>query len=95
MFLVRHQHSVFSSSRCTRSNSLSLSVFAGSPFTVNVDGHASSRLRESITRERRAADVARTGSPCEVLLKIPGMSAHRLGMIYLKLSTVRDDYLLG
>ena len=44
----------------------------GSPFTVNVGGHGSSRLRESITRERRAADITHIGSQCELSLKIPG-----------------------
>ncbi len=45
----------------------------GSPFTVNVSGHGSSRLRESITRERRAVDITHIGSQCELSLKIPGM----------------------
>ena len=44
----------------------------GSPFSVNVLGQGSSRLRESITRERRAADITHIGSQCELLLKIPG-----------------------
>lgn len=44
----------------------------GSPFTVNVSGHGSSRLRESITRERRAVDITHIGSQCELSLKIPG-----------------------
>jgi hypothetical protein len=39
---------------------------------VNVDGQGSSRLRESITRERRAVDITHIGSQCELLLKIPG-----------------------
>lgn len=46
----------------------------GSPFSVNVGGHASSRLRESITRERRAVDITHIGSQCELSLKIPGTS---------------------
>ncbi len=45
----------------------------GSPFTVHVSGHGPSRLRESITRERRAADITHIGSQCELSLKIPGM----------------------
>ncbi|CAF1670909.1 unnamed protein product, partial [Adineta ricciae] len=45
----------------------------GSPFTVNVDGQGSSRLKESILRERRAVDVTHIGSQCELSLKIPGM----------------------
>jgi hypothetical protein len=45
----------------------------GSPFTVNVNGKESSRLRETITRERRAVDITHIGSQCELLLKIPGM----------------------
>ncbi|CAM4756036.1 unnamed protein product [Rotaria magnacalcarata] len=47
----------------------------GSPFTVSVDGHGSSRLRESIIRERRAVDMTHIGSQCELSLKIPGTSA--------------------
>jgi filamin len=47
-------------------------LFAGSPFTVNVGGHGSNRLRESITRERRAVDITHIGSQCELSLKIPG-----------------------
>ncbi|CAF1103836.1 unnamed protein product, partial [Adineta ricciae] len=46
----------------------------GSPFTVNVGGQSSNRLRESITRERRAADITHIGSQCELSLKIPGTS---------------------
>lgn len=46
----------------------------GSPFTVNVSGHGSNRLRESILRERRAADITHIGSQCELSLKIPGRS---------------------
>ncbi|CAF4264996.1 unnamed protein product, partial [Rotaria magnacalcarata] len=40
-----------------------------------VDGHGSSRLRESIIRERRAVDMTHIGSQCELSLKIPGTSA--------------------
>lgn len=47
-------------------------LFSGSPFTVNVGGQGANRLRESITRERRAADITHIGSQCELLLKIPG-----------------------
>jgi hypothetical protein len=55
-----------------------LSLFLGSPFSVNVAGHGSSRLKESITRERRAVDITHIGSQCELSLKIPGMYAfHR------------------
>lgn len=39
---------------------------------MNVDGQGASRLRESITRERRAVDITHIGSQCELLLKIPG-----------------------
>lgn len=48
------------------------SCYSGSPFTVNVGGQGANRLRESITRERRAADITHIGSQCELLLKIPG-----------------------
>ncbi|CAF3564394.1 unnamed protein product [Adineta steineri] len=44
----------------------------GSPFTVNVGGQGSSRLKESILRERRAVDITHIGSQCELSLKIPG-----------------------
>ncbi len=54
-------------------NKFLLVLSLGSPFTVNVGGHRSSRLRESITRERRAADTTHIGSQCELSLKIPGM----------------------
>ncbi len=53
-------------------NKFLLVLSLGSPFTVNVGGHRSSRLRESITRERRAADTTHIGSQCELSLKIPG-----------------------
>ncbi len=53
-------------------NRFILLCIIGSPFTVNVGGHGSSRLRESITRERRAADITHIGSQCELSLKIPG-----------------------
>ena len=51
-------------------------LYLGSPFTVNVSGHGSSRLRESIIRERRAADITHIGSQCELSLKIPGMKKY-------------------
>jgi hypothetical protein len=40
---------------------------------VNVGGQGSSRLKESIIRERRAVDITHIGSQCELSLKIPGM----------------------
>ena len=49
------------------------SLFPGSPFSVNVGGQGSSRLKESILRERRAVDISHIGSQCELSLKIPGM----------------------
>ncbi|CAF3475829.1 unnamed protein product, partial [Rotaria sp. Silwood2] len=48
------------------------------PFTVSVGGNGSSRLRESIIRERRAADITHIGSQCELSLKIPGMKKEYL-----------------
>ncbi|CAF0875720.1 unnamed protein product [Rotaria sordida] len=45
----------------------------GSPFTVNVGGQGSGRLKESIIRERRAVDITHIGSQCELSLKIPGI----------------------
>ncbi|XP_078064618.1 filamin-A-like, partial [Mustelus asterias] len=41
----------------------------GSPFTVKVSGEG--RVKESITRRRRAASVANVGSQCDLNLKIP------------------------
>uniref|UniRef100_UPI00398F5899 filamin-A-like isoform X3 n=1 Tax=Pristiophorus japonicus TaxID=55135 RepID=UPI00398F5899 len=41
----------------------------GSPFTVKVTGEG--RVKESITRRRRAASVANVGSQCDLSLKIP------------------------
>lgn len=50
--------------------SQSLSVCTGSAFTVKVTGEG--RMKESITRKRRAASVANVGSQCDLSLKIPG-----------------------
>lgn len=46
------------------------SVPAGSPFSVKVTGEG--RVKESITRRRRAPSVANVGSHCNLSLKIPG-----------------------
>ena len=45
---------------------------AGSPFSVKVTGEG--RVKESITRRRRAPSVANVGSHCDLSLKIPGGS---------------------
>lgn len=45
---------------------------AGSPFSVKVTGEG--RVKESITRRRRAPSVANVGSHCDLSLKIPGRS---------------------
>lgn len=42
----------------------------GSPFTVKISGEG--RVKESITRTRRAPSVATIGSLCDLNLKIPG-----------------------
>uniref|UniRef100_A0A3Q2E459 Calponin-homology (CH) domain-containing protein n=1 Tax=Cyprinodon variegatus TaxID=28743 RepID=A0A3Q2E459_CYPVA len=42
----------------------------GSAFTVKVTGEG--RMKESITRKKRAASVANVGSQCDLSLKIPG-----------------------
>lgn len=42
----------------------------GSPFTVKISGEG--RVKESITRTRRAPSVATVGSICDLNLKIPG-----------------------
>ncbi|KAH1180850.1 hypothetical protein KIL84_001784 [Mauremys mutica] len=42
----------------------------GSPFSVKVTGEG--RVKESITRRRRAPPVANVGSACDLSLKIPG-----------------------
>ncbi|XP_056278637.1 filamin-A isoform X2 [Pseudoliparis swirei] len=44
----------------------------GSAFTVKVIGEG--RMKESITRKRRAASVANVGSQCDLSLKIPEIS---------------------
>lgn len=44
----------------------------GSPFSVKVTGEG--RVKESITRRRRAPSVANVGSHCDLSLKIPGGS---------------------
>ncbi|CAF0854285.1 unnamed protein product, partial [Didymodactylos carnosus] len=43
----------------------------GSPFTVKVGGQGSGRLKESIMRDRKAAEITHIGSQCELSLKIP------------------------
>lgn len=45
-------------------------VMTGSAFTVKVTGEG--RMKESITRKRRAPSVANVGSQCDLSLKIPG-----------------------
>lgn len=42
----------------------------GSPFSVKVTGEG--RVKESITRRRRAPPEASVGTPCELSLKMPG-----------------------
>ncbi|XP_031953858.1 filamin-A-like, partial [Corvus moneduloides] len=44
----------------------------GSPFSVKVTGEG--RLRESITRRRRAPPEASVGTPCDLSLKMPELS---------------------
>lgn len=51
---------------------------AGSPFSVKVTGEG--RVKESITRRRRAPSVANVGSHCDLSLKIPGRSYKELGV---------------
>lgn len=46
----------------------------GSPFTVRVTGEG--RIRESISRQQRAASVASVGSMCDFSLKIPGTQSN-------------------
>lgn len=50
---------------------------AGSPFSVKVTGEG--RVKESITRRRRAPSVANVGSHCDLSLKIPGRSYRSQG----------------
>lgn len=45
-------------------------LLTGSPFTVKISGEG--RVKESITRTRRAPSVATVGSICDLNLKIPG-----------------------
>lgn len=48
----------------------SIMLCLGSAFTVKVTGEG--RMKESITRKKRAASVANVGSQCDLSLKIPG-----------------------
>lgn len=50
---------------------------AGSPFSVKVTGEG--RVKESITRRRRAPSVANVGSHCDLSLKIPGRNSGEPG----------------
>ena len=45
----------------------------GSPFMLNVGGEASGRVRETMTKTIKEADIASPGSQCEFQLKIPGL----------------------
>lgn len=63
----------------------------GSPFSVKISGEG--RVKESITRTRRAPSVATVGSICDLNLKIPGKqqhpypqnhNLHLCSMVYLK-----------
>lgn len=49
-------------------------IFTGSPFSVKISGEG--RVKESITRTRRAPSVATVGSICDLNLKIPGKPQH-------------------
>ncbi|XP_039656395.1 filamin-A [Perca fluviatilis] len=53
-------------------NCVCVCVCVGSAFTVKVTGEG--RMKESITRKRRAASVANVGSQCDLNLKIPEIS---------------------
>uniref|UniRef100_A0A8C9QV41 Filamin A n=1 Tax=Scleropages formosus TaxID=113540 RepID=A0A8C9QV41_SCLFO len=63
----------------------------GSAFTVKVTGEG--RMKESITRRRKAASVANVGSQCDLNLKLPGKSSYT----HLLLATIefRADHLNG
>ena len=41
----------------------------GSPFTVKAEGQG--RMKESIVRQRKAAQVAQVGNTCDLNLRIP------------------------
>lgn len=64
----------------------------GSPFSVKVTGEG--RVKESITRRRRAPSVANVGSHCDLSLKIPGREKIRR-VPRVTLSTSRDRILLS
>lgn len=60
-------------------------VHTGSAFTVKVTGEG--RMKESITRKKRAASVANVGSQCDLSLKIPGDPNRKLGNHKTRTST--------
>lgn len=64
----------------------------GSPFSVKVTGEG--RVKESITRRRRAPSVANVGSHCDLSLKIPGRGKI-MRVPRVTLSTSRDRALLS
>jgi hypothetical protein len=49
-----------------------LLYLAGSPFTVNVGGESSGRVRETVTKDIKEVSATAPGSKCEFQLKIPG-----------------------
>merc|ERR1712226_112951 len=48
----------------------------GSPFTVKAEGQG--RMKESIVRQRKAAQVAQVGNTCDLNLRIPNMNVQDL-----------------
>eukprot|EP00062_Callorhinchus_milii_P024180 gi/632983815/ref/XP_007908833.1/ PREDICTED: filamin-B [Callorhinchus milii] len=61
----------------------------GSPFTVKVTGDG--RIKESITRRRRAASVATVGSICDLNLKIPEIDISDMSAQVTSPSGMIDD----
>jgi filamin len=49
-------------------------LITGSPFTLNVGGEPSGRVRETVTKDINAVSATAPGSKCEFQLKIPGTS---------------------
>lgn len=55
-------------------------ILTGSPFSVKISGEG--RVKESITRTRRAPSVATVGSICDLNLKIPGKQQYHNLLLY-------------
>nr|XP_033781692.1 filamin-B isoform X2 [Geotrypetes seraphini] len=61
----------------------------GSPYTVKVSGEG--RVKESITRPRRAPSVATVGGICDLNLKIPGIDSRDMAALVTSPSGITND----